>query len=60
VPLLKSSKIPVLLSKEDTFTVSGRMADIGFKIRSYDADKIGRLHDLVRKYVDVDLILRSA
>ncbi|MBN1126745.1 MAG: AAA family ATPase [Sedimentisphaerales bacterium] len=57
MPLMKNSKVPILLSKEDTFTVSSRMADIGFKIRSYDADKIARLHELVRQFVDTDLIL---
>lgn len=56
-PLMKSSHIPILLSNEDTFTVSSRMKDLGFKIRSYDTDKIQRLHELVKAYVDVDGIL---
>ncbi len=56
-PLLKSSQIPVLLSQEDTFTVSARMKDLGFKIRSYDTEKVARLHDLVERHVDTDLIL---
>jgi BioD-like phosphotransacetylase family protein len=59
VPLLKSSAIPVLLSNEDTFQVSSKMADIGFKIRAYDTDKIERLHALVRDYVDNDLVLTA-
>lgn len=58
-PLLKTSRIPVLMSQEDTFTVSGRMKDIGFKIRSYDTTKVDRLHKLVAEYVDLDLILDS-
>ena len=58
-PLLKSSRIPVLLSQEDTFTVSARMKDLGFKIRSYDTEKVARLHDLVDKYVDCGFILNA-
>ncbi len=56
-PLMKSSNIPILLSNDDTFTVSSRMKDLGFKIRSYDTDKVTRLHELVTQYVDTDTIL---
>lgn len=58
-PLLRASQIPVLISEDDTFTVSARMKDLGFKIRSYDTDKITRLHQLVEEYVDTDHILKS-
>ena len=54
---MKSSHIPILLSNEDTFTVSSRMKDLGFKIRSYDTDKVARLHELVGQYVDTDTII---
>ncbi|HOT72180.1 MAG TPA: AAA family ATPase [Anaerohalosphaeraceae bacterium] len=56
-PLLQASQIPVLLSTDDTFTVSARMKDLGFKIRPYETDKIIRLHQIVRDYVDTDRIL---
>jgi BioD-like phosphotransacetylase family protein len=56
-PLMKSSNIPILLSNEDTYTVSSRMKDLGFKIRSYDTDKVARLHELVAQYVDTKSIL---
>lgn len=56
-PLLKSSRIPVLISNDDTFTVSARMKDLGFKIRSWDTDKVQRLHQLVEEHVDTKLIL---
>ncbi|MHC4926260.1 MAG: phosphotransacetylase family protein [Planctomycetota bacterium] len=58
-PLLKSSRIPVLMSTEDTFKVSARMKGLGFKIRSYDTKKVGRLHQLVREHVNVSGILNS-
>lgn len=56
-PLLKSSQIPVLFSNEDTFTVSARMKDLGFKIRSYDMDKVLRLRKLVGDNIDIRQIL---
>lgn len=58
-PLLKSSNIPVLTSSEDTFTVSARMKDLGFKIQVYDTDKIARLHQLVAEYVDCDALIKT-
>lgn len=58
-PLLKSSQIPVLFSQDDTFKVSSRMKDLGFKIRSYDMDKVLRLRKLVGDNVDIRQILDS-
>lgn len=58
-PLLKSSRIPVLTSAEDTFTVSARMKNLGFKIQTYDNDKITRLRQLIAEYVDYDTLLQS-
>ena len=56
-PLLKSSQIPVLTSTDDTFTVSARMKDLGFKIRSWDIEKVQKLQQLVEDNVDTQLIL---
>jgi BioD-like phosphotransacetylase family protein len=56
-PLLKNSRIPVLISSEDTFRVSARMKDLGFKIRSWDTAKVHRLKELVESHVDTQLIL---
>lgn len=55
-PLLKSGQIPVLISNEDTFKVSARMKDLGFKIRSWDTPKVRRLHELTEEYVDTQTI----
>ena len=57
VPLVENSKVPVLVSKDDTFTVSSRMADIGFKIRDFDLDKILTCRDLIEKHVNTKQIL---
>ncbi|MCE5185649.1 MAG: AAA family ATPase [Planctomycetaceae bacterium] len=58
-PLLKSSQIPVLFSNDDTYKVSARMKDLGFKIRSYDMDKVLRLRTLVGEHVDIHGILEA-
>jgi BioD-like phosphotransacetylase family protein len=55
-PLLKNSRIPVLTSNEGTFTVSARMKDLGFKIRSRDTAKVQRLRQLVEDNVDTEYI----
>lgn len=57
MPLLEKSGIPILKSADDTFTVSSRMADLCFKIRLCDGDKIGCLRGLVREHVDIERIL---
>ena len=59
MPLLEKSGIPILMSDDDTFTVSSRMADLGFKIRVCDTDKISRLHGLVREHVDLDRLIAA-
>ncbi|AQT68648.1 Phosphate acetyltransferase [Anaerohalosphaera lusitana] len=57
IPFLQESHIPVLISDEDTFSVSAKLANIGFKIRPEDGPKIDEMHELVEKYVEVDKIL---
>jgi hypothetical protein len=57
--LLLRSTIPVLLTDEDTFTVTAKMKDLHFKIRSKDTDKIARTYDLLRDNVNIDAILSS-
>lgn len=52
--LLQRSGIPILVAEGDTFAVSSRMANLGFKIREFDRDKIERLHALVARHVDLD------
>jgi hypothetical protein len=59
LPLLHRSNIPVLVSQDDTFTVSLRMKGLHFKIQSEDTDKIEKTFSLVQKCVDVDYIIRT-
>ncbi|MFH1615763.1 MAG: AAA family ATPase [Planctomycetota bacterium] len=57
LPLLHKSNIPVLITDEDTFTVSTRMKDLEFKIQSNDTQKIETAFSLVNEHVDVKYIL---
>lgn len=59
VDLLKKSKIPVLLSSQDTYTVAGKIESLICKIEKTDKDKITTAMRLVKKYVDVDAIIRN-
>jgi BioD-like phosphotransacetylase family protein len=57
--LLLKSSIPVLLTNEDTFSVTARMKDLHFKIRADDRNKISRTYGLLKDNVNVDLILQN-
>lgn len=57
--LLLKSSIPVLLTNEDTFSVSAKMKDLHFKIRSDDKNKIARTYDLLKDNVNVGTILQN-
>jgi len=58
VDLLKKSKIPVLLSDDDTFTVATKVKSMICKIEKADKDKIKEATRLVRKNVDINAILK--
>lgn len=59
LPLLHRSNIPVLISQDDTFTVSSRMHNLQFKIQAHDADKIDATFHLVEEHVDIGEILNA-
>ena len=59
VELLKKSKIPVLLSPNDTYTVAGKIETLICKIEKTDKDKILTATGLVKRYVDVDMIIKN-
>jgi BioD-like phosphotransacetylase family protein len=54
--LIKETDIPVLLSEEDTYTVTSKLHSFIVRIKIGDADteKINVAMGLVDKYVDVD------
>lgn len=57
--LLLKSNIPVLVTNEDTFSVTAKMKDLHFKIRSDDYSKIARTYELLKDNVDLSEILKD-
>jgi len=57
--LLRKSRIPVLLSQHDTYTIAGRIENLICKIQKTDKDKILEATQLIKQYVDVDTILNE-
>jgi len=56
---LKESKIPVLITKEDTYSIASRVHHIIVKIHPQDSAKIKMIVDMVEKYIDIDRVLTS-
>ncbi|MBF0490740.1 MAG: AAA family ATPase [Candidatus Omnitrophica bacterium] len=57
--LLKDSRIPVLYSEEDTYTIAAAIENLTCKIQKTDKDKILEAHRLIKNYVDVGMILEN-
>ncbi len=57
--MLRKSQMPVLLASQDTYTVAAKVEHLICKIQKTDKDKITEATYLVRKYVDVDMILKN-
>jgi BioD-like phosphotransacetylase family protein len=57
--LIKCTDIPVLLVKEDTYSVASRVHDMRIKIKPQDKTKTNLVIDLVNKYVDMNAIARN-
>jgi BioD-like phosphotransacetylase family protein len=57
--VLKKTKIPVLLSNEDTYKVAGKVEALTCKIEKTDKDKIAEASQLVKDHVDVEVILEN-
>jgi len=59
VDLLRKSRIPVLLSEDDTYSVAGRIESLICKIQKTDKDKIDEARQLVKEYVDVETLINN-
>lgn len=53
VTLAKKAKIPILLSKEDTYRVASRIHDRVIKIRPEDKEKVRTAKQLVSEHIDI-------
>lgn len=57
--MLKKSHIPVLLAQSDTYTVAAKLEHLICKIQKTDKEKIREAVDIVKKHVDIDMILEN-
>jgi len=55
--LIRSSSLPVLISKDDTYTTAKKVHERRVKIRSSDEDKVRKAKELVSQYIDIDEIV---
>lgn len=56
---LKKSKIPVLITKDDTYLIASRIHSITVKLKPQDAAKIKIIVDMVAKSVDIEKVIAS-
>jgi hypothetical protein len=56
---LERSKIPVLLTKEDTYKIASRINSMVVKLKPQDTNKIKIIVDMVEKHVDIDKVLAN-
>jgi len=59
IALAKKARIPILLSKEDTYRVASRIHDRVIKIRPEDKEKIKTAKSLVSEYIDIKKLVNS-
>lgn len=57
--LIRKTCIPVLLMREDSYTVAGRIHDLNVKIQPTDHEKIALVKRLVAEHVDIPAILEA-
>ncbi|MDD5729584.1 MAG: AAA family ATPase [Candidatus Omnitrophica bacterium] len=57
--LLDESRIPVLASREDTYSVVSYVHDLTVKLKPHDTEKIDTVIKLINENVDLNSILRS-
>jgi len=56
---LKKAGIPTIISRDNTYDVAARVHDLTVKIKSGDKKKIKIVVDMIKKYVDIDAIVRE-
>ena len=57
--IIRKSKIPVILTKLDTFTTASMVHDLKVKIQITDSEKIDLSKKLVDQYVDFDYLIKN-
>jgi len=59
IELIHLAKIPVLIAKQDTYSIASRVHDLTVKIRPEDRHKIREVAGLVENYIDIPKIIAS-
>ncbi|NBV42806.1 hypothetical protein EBR96_08590 [bacterium] len=57
--LIKLTDIPMMIVKEDSFSVATKINRMLFKIHAEESQKIAKIQSLIEDYVDVDHICRQ-
>jgi BioD-like phosphotransacetylase family protein len=57
--IIKESKIPILLSKDDTYVVASKVHDLTVKLMPDDKEKIDIVIKMVKEFVDIDKMVKN-
>jgi len=57
--MIEDAQVPVIVSREDTYTVTSKYRNTVFKIRPGDQKRINAALTIVSEYVDVDGIIKA-
>jgi BioD-like phosphotransacetylase family protein len=52
--ILRQTRVPAFLVKDDTFTTAQKINNLIIKIRPEDTEKIAKVKQMIKEYVDVD------
>jgi len=58
--IIRSTNIPILQVRQDSYTTASRINELTVKIRPTDTNKIKLVQKLVKEYVDIDMLLDMA
>jgi BioD-like phosphotransacetylase family protein len=57
--LIKQTHIPMLVVKEDSFSIATKINNMIIKVKSQESEKIAKTQELIEDYVDIDMICKS-
>jgi BioD-like phosphotransacetylase family protein len=56
---MERSRIPVLITKEDTYSIASKIHSMVVKLKPQDTEKIKIIVDMVERFVDINRVLAS-
>ncbi|MBN2442877.1 MAG: AAA family ATPase [Spirochaetales bacterium] len=57
--LVRHTDIPIILVPDDTFTTAQKITNLIIKIRPKDFDKINKVKEVVKEYIDINAIIKK-